>query len=143
MATQEVAQLQEQKRQLLESASGVSGVRYDDVKSKGVATDDQIPNALARIDNLMDQLNAAIDAQRDQEVQATQAINKIKKPVERMVLRERYLLGAAYRNGLMPWEEVARRMHYSRVWVLQEHTAALLDLYDVLPQEAREVPKAI
>lgn len=138
-ASQEVDILKQQRDEIVADASGVSGIDYSAIKAHSIATDDQIPNALARIDKLTSKLDASIAESTDQIAQACNAVDRIESTSERNVLRLRYLMG-----GLMPWREVGKRMGYSSSSVKRTHTYALLDLYDLMPNGTKDrIPSAI
>lgn len=65
------------------------------------------------------------------DVETLQTINKIDSNLQKTILVERYI-------NLLSWDDIAKKIDYSRAHVQRLHGAALLSLYSVLKQENKD-----
>lgn len=79
---------------------------------------DKIANIVGKIVDLERQINAEIDSFIDLKKEIHDAIEAVKNPNERLVLRCRYI-------EFLTWEQVAERMNYSIKQVHRIHSEAL------------------
>jgi len=79
---------------------------------------DRMPNIIAKIVDLEQQINQEIDRFIDLKKEIHDSIDKIKNRKEQLVLRYRYI-------EFLTWEQTAERMNYSIMQVHRIHSNAL------------------
>ena len=93
-------------------------VRYDTDGSKPVPRGNAAENAVLRIVELEERLNAEIDMLTAKRQEIEQAVNAVPDEIQREVLTRRYLL-------YQKWEDIAEEMNYSERQIFRFHGVAL------------------
>lgn len=96
-------------------------VRYDTDGSKPVPRGNAAENAVLRIVELEERLNAEIDSLTAKRHEIEQAVNAVTDEVQREVLTRRYLL-------YQKWETIAEEMNYSIQHIFRLHSLALKNM---------------
>lgn len=114
-----------------ELASGVQAVRYDGAPSGGAASGDAIPNAVARLQELIAEYVAEQAGYVEEQREAHEALRLIEDDACRDALTKHYLLGCN-------WERVCVDMGYTWDGMMALRRRALLAAYDRMPARWRD-----
>lgn len=118
-------------------AEGVRAIQYDGMpKAKG-STGDALENAVVRIAELVEELEAEMAEYKERYREAYDAVIKLDSGAK---------IDAVYCRCLrrMTWSETAREMGYSETQAREICGRALVDLYDLTPARFREpMPPAL
>lgn len=126
-----VRMLEAEMDELRDMAAGLHGIDYAKPFVKSSQNADAIPNALARIESIMDEYESELGEFLDEQQAAHAALKEI-DAVYAELLSFRYVQG-------MPWADVSERMKYSEEYVKRElHEDALAALYPYIPHGWRD-----
>ena len=112
-------------------AEGVRAIQYDGMpKAKG-STGDALENAVVRIAELVEELEAEMSEYKERYREAYDAVLRLDSGAK---------IDAVYCRCLrrMTWSETAREMGYSETQAREICSRALVDLYDHVPARYRE-----
>ena len=116
--------------ELREMASGLRGIDYSKDIVATSPSADAIPDAVARILEIIEQRAEYIRDYACMVEQCVQALDKL-GGVESDILRYRYVCD-------WRWEQIAARTHYSEQWLYELHNRALCSFYDCMPASGRD-----
>ena len=135
-AKRHIASLNSEIEEQRALASGLTGIDYSRVMVQTSPTADAMPDAVARLLDIIEQRVGLVrDYVRmlDGCGQALAAMNGTRADI----LRYRYLCG-------YPWERIAISTGYSEQWLYELHNQALDAFYDYMPATERDpLPSAI
>ncbi len=118
-------------------AEGVSGIDYSSDKVAGSANPDAIPNAVARITDLIREYAADLAGYEDERHQAYDTLMQMPKRNERDALAFHYVLG-------YDWPKVRERMGYTKDGMDSLVKRALANYWDYMPRMERDIlPPAV
>lgn len=122
-----ITALQETRDRLWALAMSASSPTYGTWTPRGSEVSNPTESRYLRIAALDDRINAEIDKLVDTKVEILDAIAKMQGDTLQTVLTLYYI------DCLPTWEDVARRMHYSRDHVVKVlHPAALREVSEIL-----------
>ncbi|MDE6747344.1 MAG: hypothetical protein K2J72_12035 [Oscillospiraceae bacterium] len=113
--------LDTEKLEAARSALYGKTVRYNSDGSKPVPHGNSTENAVLRVLELEECLNAEIDELTEKRQEIERAVNAVPDEIQREVLTRRYLL-------FQKWEEIAREMGYTKRRIFQIHGNALKNI---------------
>ena len=116
--------------ELREMAGGLRGIDYSKDIVATSPSADAIPDAVARILEIIEQRAEYIRDYACMVEQCVQALDKL-GGVESDILRYRYVCD-------WRWEQIAARTHYSEQWLYELHNRALCSFYDCMPASGRD-----
>lgn len=116
--------------ELREMAGGLKGIDYSrDIVSASPSAD-AVPDAVARIIEVVEQRAGYIREYALMVEQCARALDGL-GGVEADILRYRYVCD-------WRWEQIAARTHYSEQWLYELHNRALCSFYDYMPASGRD-----
>ena len=122
--------------ELRDMAAGLHGIDYSKPYVKSSPSADAIPDAVARILELIEQRAGFICEYARMVEQCVAALDEL-GGVESDILRYRYVCD-------FRWEQIAARTHYSEQWLYELHNRALCMFYDFMPANGRDpLPPAV
>ena len=116
--------------ELREMAGGLRGIDYSKDLVKSSPSADAMPDAVARILEIIEQRAGYIRDYAEMVEQCVQALDRL-GGVEADILRYRYVCD-------WRWEQIAARTHYSEQWLYELHNRALCSFYDCMPASGRD-----
>lgn len=93
-------------------------VSYESDGSQHISGDNHIENAMLKVVEYEEKINAEIDELVNKRIEIEKAINSVDDEVLQEILTRRYL-------QFQKWERIAVEMHYSIQWVFKLHGQAL------------------
>lgn len=129
-AKRHIAAMQAEVDELREMAGGLRGVDYSRDQVSTSPSADAIPDAVARILELVEQRVELISGYASMIAQCDAALDEL-GGIEADILRYRYACD-------WPWERIAARTHYSEQWLYELHNRALCSFYDFMPAQGRD-----
>lgn len=95
---------------IAENETEMPAMRQSDGSQRQPGRGDRFENASIRYMEVKAELQPKIDANKAEMLQIEQAINRLEDPLQREVLRQRYLDGDGWKP--VPWREVAWRLYH-------------------------------
>lgn len=114
---------------------GLGAMRYDKQGGGGTSSpDDQLAAMVDELDALRGELVTSVAAYRDELAAFERALRRL-DGLSDAILTARYVRAKR-------WGEIAHTLHYSEGYVRVLHTQALVELYEVMPESMKAIPKA-
>ncbi len=135
-AKRHIAALTAEVDEVRSLASGLKGIDYSRDAVQTSATDDAMPNAVAKLLDLIAERVALIDEYAGMMSECGQALANLNGTYAD-ILRYRYMCDH-------PWERIAVETHYSEAYLYELHGLALSAFYPLMPTHERDpLPSAL
>lgn len=117
------------KLNALKSSVCCRGISYESDGSKRVPSGNSVENALLKIAEYEEKINAEIDKLCEVKEKTATAIELLPDTTQQEVLLLRYL-------AFKKWDEIAEEMNYSTQWVFSIHSKGLKEISKVLKEKS-------